>query len=147
MWVTTADLPTSAGHPFFERLNRVLEEAGFDAFVEGLCAVFYASPLGLLFIGYFEGPSGDCVAGRGFAEPAGFSGPGRDRGAAEPLDAVAHAASDRTGSRAAAPSLRRPSSSANRRSPSQSCGLAGTGSLRSASATAGADSSAFRMSP
>ena len=33
MWVTTADLPTSAGHPFFERLNRVLEEAGFDAFV------------------------------------------------------------------------------------------------------------------
>ena len=102
MWVTTADLPTSAGHPFFERLNRVLEEAGFDAFVEGLCAVFYASRLGrpslrpgryfrLLFIGYFEGLSserGDCVAGRGFSEPAGFPGPGRDRGAAEPLDAV-----------------------------------------------------------
>ena len=35
MWVTTADLPTNAGHPFFERLNRVLDEAGFDAFVEG----------------------------------------------------------------------------------------------------------------
>ena len=46
MWVTTADLPTSAGHPFFERLNQVMEEAGFDAFVEGLCAVFYASRLG-----------------------------------------------------------------------------------------------------
>ena len=30
MWVATADLPTNAGHPFFERLNRVLEEAGFD---------------------------------------------------------------------------------------------------------------------
>ena len=28
MWVTTADLPTSAGHPFFERLNRVLEDRG-----------------------------------------------------------------------------------------------------------------------
>ena len=27
MWVDTADLPTSDGHPFFERLNRVLEEA------------------------------------------------------------------------------------------------------------------------
>ena len=39
--------------------------------------------------------AGDCVAGRGFAEPAGFPGSGRDRGAAEPLDAVAHAASDR----------------------------------------------------
>ena len=37
--------------------------------------------------------AGDCVAGRGFSEPAGFPGPGRDRGAAEPLDAVAHAAS------------------------------------------------------
>ena len=70
MWVTTADLPTSAGHPFFERLNRVLEEAGFDAFVEGLGAVFYASRLGrpslrpgryfrLLFIGYFEGLSSE----------------------------------------------------------------------------------------
>ena len=64
--MTTADLPTNAGHPFFERLNRVLEEVGFDAFVEGLCAVFYAARMGrpslrpgryfrMLFIGYFEG--------------------------------------------------------------------------------------------
>ena len=53
MWVTTADLPTSAGHPFFERLNRVLEEAGFDAYAElsivdamrssGLCGVGLAA--------------------------------------------------------------------------------------------------------
>ena len=66
----TADLPTNAGHPFFERLNRVLEEAGFDAFVEGLCAAFYAARMGrpslrpgryfrLLFIGYFEGLSSE----------------------------------------------------------------------------------------
>ncbi len=41
LWVTTADLPTNDGHPFFERLNRVLEEAGFDAYVEELCAVFF----------------------------------------------------------------------------------------------------------
>ena len=70
LWVTTADLPTDAGHPFFERLNRVLDEAGFDAFVEGLCAVFYASRMGrpslrpgryfrMLFIGYFEGLSSE----------------------------------------------------------------------------------------
>ena len=48
------------------------------------------------------------------------------------------------------PAPRRPAGagpSANRRSASQSCGLAGAGGLRSASATAGADSSAFRMSP
>ncbi len=70
LWVTTADLPTSTGHPFFERLNRVLEEAGVDTFVEGLCALFYAGRLGrpslrpgryfrLLFIGYFEGLSSE----------------------------------------------------------------------------------------
>ena len=70
MWVTVADLQTSAGHPFFERLNRVLEEAGFDAFVEKLCAAFYADRMGrpslrpgryfrLLFIGYFEGLSSE----------------------------------------------------------------------------------------
>ena len=70
MWVDTADLPTSDGHPFFERLNRVLEEAGFDAFVEGLCAAFYAARMGrpslrpgryfrLLLIGYFEGLSSE----------------------------------------------------------------------------------------
>ena len=45
MWVDTADLPTSDGHPFFERVNRVLEGAGFDAFVEGLCAAFGSASL------------------------------------------------------------------------------------------------------
>ena len=70
LWVTTADLPTSAGHPFFERLNRVLDEGGFDAFVEGQCAVFYAARVGrpslrpgryfrMLLIGYFEGLSSE----------------------------------------------------------------------------------------
>ena len=66
MWVPTADLPKSAGHPFYERLNRVLDEAGFDAFVEAKCASFYADGVGrpslapgryfrLLLLGYFEG--------------------------------------------------------------------------------------------
>ena len=66
IWVPTADLPKSAGHPFYERLNRVLDEAGFDAFVEAQCASFYADGLGrpslapgryfrLLLLGYFEG--------------------------------------------------------------------------------------------
>ena len=31
MWVATGDLPKSAGHPFYERLNRVLDEAGVRA--------------------------------------------------------------------------------------------------------------------
>ena len=66
MWVATADLPKSAGHPFYERLNRVLDDAGFDAFVEKQCARFYAATVGrpslapgryfrLLLLGYFEG--------------------------------------------------------------------------------------------
>ena len=70
MWVDTADLPTNDGHPFFERLSRVLEDCGFDAFVAELCATFYADRLGrpslrpgryfrMLFIGYFEGVSSE----------------------------------------------------------------------------------------
>ena len=66
MWVATADLPKSAGHPFYARLNRVLDDAGFDTFVEAQCAPFYADGIGrpslapgryvrLLLLGYFEG--------------------------------------------------------------------------------------------
>jgi len=65
-WVATTDLPRSAGHPFYERLNGLLEEAGFDGFVEERCRKFYAPTMGrpslapgmyfrLLLIGYFEG--------------------------------------------------------------------------------------------
>ena len=106
MWVNTEDLPTNDGHPFFERLNRVLSDSAFDAFVEGVCAVFYADRLGrpslrpgryfrMLFIGYFEGLSserGTRVAGGRFSESAVVSGPGGDRSGAGPLDAVAHPA-------------------------------------------------------
>ena len=65
MWVETADLPQGGGHPFYDRLNQILNAAGFDAFVEQLCAPFYArmgrpslAPgryFRLLLVGYFEG--------------------------------------------------------------------------------------------
>jgi len=66
LWIATAGLPRSAGHWFYERLNQLLEEAGFDAFVEERCRRFYAPTMGrpslapgvyfrLLLIGYFEG--------------------------------------------------------------------------------------------
>lgn len=65
MWVPTQDLPRSAAHPFYTRLNQILDEHDFDGFVEGLCHRFYADdgrpglPPGryfrLLLIGYFEG--------------------------------------------------------------------------------------------
>jgi transposase len=66
LWVTTSDLPRSPGHPFYARLNRVLDSEGFDRFVESRCREFYAPVLGrpslapgryfrLLLVGYFEG--------------------------------------------------------------------------------------------
>jgi transposase len=66
LFVTTADLPRSAGHPFYDRLNRLLAEHGFDACVEDLCRPYYADGQGrpgippgvyfrMLLVGYFEG--------------------------------------------------------------------------------------------
>ncbi len=66
LWVAASDLPTTAAHPFYERLNALLDEHDFDAFVEGLCQPYYAATMGrssvapgiyfrLLLVGYFEG--------------------------------------------------------------------------------------------
>jgi transposase len=66
MWVATSDLPKSPGHPFYQRLNRVLVANSFDAFVEAACRRFYAAKMGrpslppgryfrLMLLGYFEG--------------------------------------------------------------------------------------------
>ena len=65
MWVATEDLPRTAAHAFYTRLNHILEKHHFDEFVEGVCERFYAEdgrpglPPGryvrLLLIGDFEG--------------------------------------------------------------------------------------------
>ena len=66
MWVASSDLPASPGHPFYTKLNTILEEAGFDRFAEAECQQFYAPVMGrpslppgryfrLLLVGYFEG--------------------------------------------------------------------------------------------
>lgn len=66
IWIATSDLPRTAGHPFYERMNKILDQAGFDTHVEKLCEPFYAERMGrpsllpgryfrLLLIGYFEG--------------------------------------------------------------------------------------------
>lgn len=34
LWVPTADLPRSPGHPFYAALNRLLAEAHFDSQME-----------------------------------------------------------------------------------------------------------------
>jgi transposase len=66
LWVASAELPKSPGHPFYTRLSALLDANDFDGFVEGQCARFYAPVMGrpslapgryfrLLLVGYFEG--------------------------------------------------------------------------------------------
>ena len=61
-----SELPAAPGHPFYSRLNEVLERAGFDRFCEDRCAGFYHAKLGrpslapglyfrIMMIGFFEG--------------------------------------------------------------------------------------------
>ena len=38
MWVATEDLPRSAAHPLYTRLNQILDAHDFDEYVEGRCA-------------------------------------------------------------------------------------------------------------
>jgi len=66
LWIVASDLPTSPGHPFYARLNAILDAHGFDRFAEDQCRAFYAKVMGrpslppgqyfrLLLVGYFEG--------------------------------------------------------------------------------------------
>lgn len=66
LFIIAADLPRTPAHPFYETLNEILAEQGFDGFVENLCRKFYAARMGrpslvpgryfrLLLLGYFEG--------------------------------------------------------------------------------------------
>jgi transposase len=61
-----SELPVAPGHPFYSRLNEVLDQAGFDRFCEDHCAGFYHDKLGrpslapglyfrIMMIGFFEG--------------------------------------------------------------------------------------------
>ena len=61
-----AEMPRSPGHAFYDRLQELLSEAGFDAFVEQVCKPYYAARMGapslppgryfrMHMIGYFEG--------------------------------------------------------------------------------------------
>ena len=43
MWVATQDLPRSAAHPFYTRLNQILDQHDFDGYAERLCQRFYAA--------------------------------------------------------------------------------------------------------
>jgi hypothetical protein len=64
--IALQDLPPPPANPFYQRLNALLDEAGFEPFVEDLCRPYYADHFGrpgippgvyfrMLFFGYFEG--------------------------------------------------------------------------------------------
>jgi transposase len=66
IWIAHTELPSAPGHPFYQRLNELLEAEKFDEFVEKRCAKFYAAKYGrpsltpgiyfrTLLLGYFEG--------------------------------------------------------------------------------------------
>lgn len=73
MFVPTCELRSGSTHVFYERLNELLRDGGFDAWLETLCADSYAEggrpsiPPGvyfrMLFVGYFE----DITSRRGIA--------------------------------------------------------------------------------
>src|SRR4051795_8913738 len=97
LMVSWAELPRSPGHAFYDRLQTVLLEAGFDRFAESECAPYYASrrgrpslPPGRYFrmhlVGYFEGIDSERarVALRRQPVLARVPAPGHDRAGAGP---------------------------------------------------------------
>src|SRR6202047_3594093 len=70
LWIGHDEVAKGPGHPFYEKVNELFEEAKFDEFVEKECAKFYAENNGrpsvapgiyfrLLLLGYFEGIDGE----------------------------------------------------------------------------------------
>jgi len=66
IWIGHDEVAKGPGHPFYKKVNELLEEAKFDDFAEKECAKFYAENNGrpsvapgiyfrLLLLGYFEG--------------------------------------------------------------------------------------------
>jgi transposase len=68
LFIAADQLAQAPGHPFYQRLNALLDEAGFDRWVEQRCRPYYEQdePRGrksippgvyfrMLFVGYFEG--------------------------------------------------------------------------------------------
>jgi hypothetical protein len=46
IWIANGELARSPDHPFYQRLNDLLDSGKFDLFVEGLCLKFYAPRMG-----------------------------------------------------------------------------------------------------
>ena len=66
LWVSTSEIPKAASHPFYTKVNEVLDGRKLDRRLEHLCRRFYKPTFGrpsiapgvyfrLLLIGFFEG--------------------------------------------------------------------------------------------
>lgn len=66
MWIETSQLQVRGSHPFYCKLNEILDKAKFDFYVERICRKYYAKKMGrpslvpgmyfrCFLIGYFEG--------------------------------------------------------------------------------------------
>ena len=66
LWVDTSHLRAHGSHPFYRRVNEILERANFDAYAERICRKYYAPTMGrpsiapgvyfrCFLVGYFEG--------------------------------------------------------------------------------------------
>src|SRR3954468_9711002 len=64
IWIEGDNLAKPSGHPFYERLNVLLDKQGFDCFAEQACAGFYSRTgrpglapsvyFRCLLVGYFD---------------------------------------------------------------------------------------------
>src|ERR1017187_3722054 len=111
LWIAQQELAAAPGHPFYQKLNELLEAEGFDELVESqvrevLCGEVRAAvadaghlfPVAAdwLFRGH-RGGARDCLAAGGLAGAAALCGHCAGRVHAGPLDDLAHAAADRSG--------------------------------------------------
>jgi transposase len=66
LWVSAEEMPRTAAHPYYGKVNEVLNEGGFDRKVEQLCRRYYKPTMGrpslapgvyfrMLLVGYMEG--------------------------------------------------------------------------------------------
>jgi transposase len=66
LWIEPSHLRTHPAHPFYRRLNEILDQVHFDRYAERLCRKYYAATMGrpsiapgvyfrCFFIGYLEG--------------------------------------------------------------------------------------------
>ena len=109
--MATQELPRTGGHVFYERVNRILNETGFDRFVEDACEKFYAPVMGrpslvpgryfrMLLVGYFEGIDAErgiawrCADSLSLRE---FLGLGLSDAVADHSDGFKNATTDRSG--------------------------------------------------